>query len=145
MNLRGNSIRQTTDGGYIAVGGCINYDGYDYYGNVFLVKITLVEAGIPEKNTGEKDIILSCESIVFSSVAEIVYDVKSDNTNVEIAVFDASGERLKTIFRGTRTEGQYITSWDGTADNGHLLPSGIYFLIVVGNSTSDILKLIILR
>jgi hypothetical protein len=142
----GSSIRQTTDGGYIAVGTCKNYWGYDDSYNIFVVKIAPDEAGVSEHNIGEKDIILSCDPIVFSSITEIVYNVRSDNINVEIAIFDVNGERIKTIFRGARSEGQYITSWNGTSDDGNLLPNGIYFLrLVVGNRASDIVKLIILR
>jgi len=142
----GESIRQTTDGGYVAVGTCENYEGYDDSYNIFVVKIAPDEAGVLEKNAGEKDIILSCEPIVFSSVTEILYSVKSENTDVEIAVFGVSGERLKTIFSETRTKGQYKTSWDGTADDGHLLPNGVYFLrVATENRASSIKKLVLLR
>jgi hypothetical protein len=142
----GSSIRQTSDGGYIAVGTCRNYIDYDGPYNIFVVKIAPDEAGVPERKTGRQNIILNCEPIVFSSTTEIVYNVRSNNTDVEIAVFDVSGERLKTIFRGTMSEGQYITSWDGTADNGNLLPNGVYFLrVVTANSSPRIRKLVLLR
>lgn len=139
----GKSIRQTPDGGYIAVGTCENFGSST---DIWVVKIAPDEAGILEKKQESKDIHISCNPIVFSNITEIVYSTKSNNANVEIAIFDVNGERLKTIFRGARAEGQYMTSWDGTSDDGHLLPNGVYFLRVVSeNNSYGIRKLVLLR
>ena len=46
---------------------------------------------------------------------------------VEVAVFSAGGQKVRTLIEGTRTPGHHLVVWDGTDDGGRELPSGIYY------------------
>jgi hypothetical protein len=45
---------------------------------------------------------------------------------IELAVFDLSGRRARTIVSGARPAGSFGERWDGADANGHALPSGVY-------------------
>ena len=46
----------------------------------------------------------------------------------DLAVFDAAGRRVRTIFAGTLPAGQAAMRWDGRTDGGRPAPSGVYHL-----------------
>ncbi|HEY2954828.1 MAG TPA: FlgD immunoglobulin-like domain containing protein [Candidatus Eisenbacteria bacterium] len=46
----------------------------------------------------------------------------------ELAVFDAAGRRVRTIYAGTLPAGVARLAWDGRTDAGHPAASGLYFL-----------------
>ena len=45
---------------------------------------------------------------------------------VDLAVFDVTGRRVATLFRGEAEPGQHSAVWDGRSADGSLAPSGIY-------------------
>lgn len=47
---------------------------------------------------------------------------------VALDVFDLRGRRVSALFAGTRAAGAHRVAWDGRADDGTPLPSGVYFL-----------------
>lgn len=47
---------------------------------------------------------------------------------VRVAVFNALGQRVRTIDQGTKAPGYYIASWDGRDDRSVLAPPGVYFI-----------------
>ena len=49
------------------------------------------------------------------------------SAEVQLDVFDISGQRVATLFRGYRPEGTYQTRWRGTNAGGAELASGVYF------------------
>ena len=46
----------------------------------------------------------------------------------ELAIFDAAGRRVRTIYAGTLPAGVTRLAWDGRTDSGHAAASGVYFL-----------------
>jgi len=46
---------------------------------------------------------------------------------VTLAVYDIGGRRIRTLVNGWRHSGLYTETWDGRADDGGALPSGVYF------------------
>ncbi|SDI27165.1 flagellar basal-body rod modification protein FlgD [Pseudomonas flavescens] len=53
-------------------------------------------------------------------------DLPSTSSNVSVAVYDSSGEKVKTISLGQKASGSVDFSWDGTGDDGTTLDSGTY-------------------
>jgi hypothetical protein len=53
---------------------------------------------------------------------------------VSIDLFDASGRRIRQVHAGTESAGAHVISWDATDDAGRQVPSGIYFVRLVGGS-----------
>jgi hypothetical protein len=61
----------------------------------------------------------------FNPITSIEYSLPSKMT-VDLAVFDATGRRVKTLARGERVAGPHTAVWDGTDDHGNDVASGVY-------------------
>ena len=48
--------------------------------------------------------------------------------HAEVAVFDATGRRLRTLLSGTIDAGSHPVIWDGTEEGGAAAPAGVYFV-----------------
>jgi hypothetical protein len=46
---------------------------------------------------------------------------------VELEVYNILGQRVRTLVKQQMTAGTKQVVWDGTAENGETLPTGIYF------------------
>lgn len=65
--------------------------------------------------------------------------------DVELILFNLSGQRVMTLVAETRSAGTYAINWNGRNDNGDLLASGVYlYQLRVGNTT-EMRKLLLLR
>jgi len=47
---------------------------------------------------------------------------------VELAIFDAQGRRVRTTFQGWHEAGPGFSFWDGRRADGALVPNGVYFV-----------------
>ena len=47
-------------------------------------------------------------------------------TNIELTVFNLTGQRVATLVEGERRAGAYTIRWDGRSDDGRELASGVY-------------------
>ena len=45
---------------------------------------------------------------------------------VEVGIFDLAGRRVRQLYRGADTSGQYARRWDGRADGGSVVAPGVY-------------------
>ena len=66
----------------------------------------------------------------FNPETWIPYDLAGD-ANVEITIYNAQGDRIRTLSLGAQPAGSYLTKdkaayWDGRSDTGELVSSGIY-------------------
>ena len=61
----------------------------------------------------------------FNASTSIGYTVDIPGT-VELIIYNLSGQRVRTLFRGERERGFYSMVWDGTDDTGTSAPSGLY-------------------
>lgn len=64
---------------------------------------------------------------------------------VEISIFNILGQKVKTLFKGTKPAGRYSLKWDGTNDAGLAAPAGIYLATLKTNSYSQTIKLVLLK
>ncbi|MFN0151609.1 MAG: FlgD immunoglobulin-like domain containing protein [bacterium] len=58
----------------------------------------------------------------------VAYRVATDALPIDLAVYDVSGRRVKTLASGTRPTGVGSIAWDGRDDGGRDVTSGTYFL-----------------
>jgi hypothetical protein len=78
------------------------------------------------------------------------YDTNDKNENVTIRIFDFGMNYLKTVIQNaprkiSLTDPPY-DSWDGTDDNGNVVPNGVYFYrIEVGSNDPSYGKIMILQ
>jgi hypothetical protein len=62
----------------------------------------------------------------FNPTTNIKFDIQKSSV-VEVAVFNVLGQKVATLVAGQLTPGTYSTQWNGTADNGMAVASGVYF------------------
>lgn len=65
--------------------------------------------------------------------------------NVELAVYDVLGNRVKTLFSRKLSEGKYDLDWDSTNEVGKRVASGLYFYRLIGENSVKTRKMILLR
>jgi len=69
------------------------------------------------------DVMLNSGSNVQGSVM-----LPASTPNLQLSVYDGSGQLVRTIGMGTQASGEVPFSWDGLANDGTALPSGVYHL-----------------
>jgi len=65
--------------------------------------------------------------------------------NVEVRVFNARGELVKTLAKQWFPQGQHTLTWDGRTEAGGGAPSGMYFAIAKANGSSDRIKMMLMK
>ena len=70
-----------------------------------------------------------------------------ERTDVELAIFNLTGQRVTTLAEGGRRAGTYTVRWDGRSDDGRELASGVYLyrLQADGEKRVETRKLLLLR
>jgi len=64
---------------------------------------------------------------------------------VSLAIYDASGRRVRSLLSGPREPGRYAARWDGRDESGRPVGSGVYFY-KLGTQERDLTgKLVVLR
>lgn len=67
------------------------------------------------------------------------------SSNVQVAVFDLRGHRIKTLASGIQTAGNHSVQWNGTNANGESASAGVYFYRVRYNNHSVNRKMVLLK
>jgi len=80
----------------------------------------------------------------FKIETEIAYSLPRD-VKVELQVFNALGQRVRSLVSGIEKAGYKIVRWDGTDDTGRKLSSGVYFYQLKAGKYLSIKKLLLLR
>lgn len=80
----------------------------------------------------------------FNPSTEIRFQL-SRATNVDLAVFDLSGRRVKSLLGGLLPTGPHVARWDGTDEHGLALPSGLYFCRLIAEGRTMTKKMTLLR
>ena len=65
-------------------------------------------------------------------------------TDVELAVFNILGQRIKTIFQG-KAISIVIKQWDGTDEHGRHIATGVYFARLKAPSSVFSIKMLYLK
>ncbi len=80
----------------------------------------------------------------FNPVCTIRYDLPRAGT-VRLQVFAATGELVRTLVDGWRDQGERSEIWDGRADDGRALPSGVYFYSIKAGDFVATKKMVLLK
>jgi hypothetical protein len=83
----------------------------------------------------------------FNPSTTITFEIpaQSYQPDVDVAIYDVTGQLVKTLFNGTLSDGVYQLQWDGTQNNGLPAPSGIYFVQLRSGFLSQTKKMILNR
>ncbi|MCP4632539.1 MAG: T9SS type A sorting domain-containing protein [candidate division Zixibacteria bacterium] len=80
----------------------------------------------------------------FNPTTVIKYALPRD-CNVDIAVYDIMGRRVKTLINGTMPAGIHEAMWDGDNEAGHKAASGVYFYKMNTEDFSKVRKMALLK
>jgi len=65
--------------------------------------------------------------------------------NADLAIFDASGRRVRTLLDGPLAAGPQTVTWTGHDDQGRAAPAGIFFIRLSADSRIAVRKLLLIR
>lgn len=63
----------------------------------------------------------------FNPRTNIVFGMEKDGALI-LDIYNARGQKVRSLFSGNRKSGWYQMEWDGKNDNGQQLGSGVYFI-----------------
>jgi len=63
---------------------------------------------------------------------------------VELAIYNSLGQKIKTLLTSART-GWNSVNWDGTADNGRTMATGIYYAVLRVGQQQQTVKLMLMK
>jgi hypothetical protein len=66
-------------------------------------------------------------------------------SHVTLRVYDVTGREVATLADGIRAAGRYTAQWNGVADNGVRVSSGVYFARLDANETQRTQKLVLTK
>jgi hypothetical protein len=64
---------------------------------------------------------------------------------VELAVYNVLGTRIKTLVSGYQAAGNYTVKWYGDTDTGEQVASGVYFYKLIAEDFSETRKMMLLK
>lgn len=64
---------------------------------------------------------------------------------VSLRIYDVTGKVVRSLVDGERPAGHYREAWDGRADDGSRVPSGVYFCRLVAAGFAEGRKLVVVR
>lgn len=81
----------------------------------------------------------------FNQQTAIRYDVQRSD-HIEIRIYNALGQMMRTLVNENKSVGQYRVIWDGRNNQGIVLPSGIYFYTLnVAGKTYKVRKMLLVK
>jgi len=80
----------------------------------------------------------------FNPTTTIDYSIPKSG-NVEIAIFNIAGQKVRTLVSQKQDAGFYKVVWDGHNDTGESVASGLYFYRLVSGSFSNIEKMTLVK
>ncbi len=101
-------------------------------------------------NIDLRDIIVDNTSIVknypnpFNGSTNIDYELL-DEGKVRITVYNAKGNKVRTLINGTQEYGAYTVTWDGKDDHSNQVSSGIYYVVLEVNGQRQVNKMVLLK
>ncbi len=64
---------------------------------------------------------------------------------VNIAIYDVSGARVRTLRDGAMAAGKHSIPWNGTNDAGATVGSGVYYYRLIAGKQSITKKMVVVR
>jgi hypothetical protein len=78
---------------------------------------------------------------VFKNTVSISYEV-ADDAPVSLRIYDVAGRSVKTLVNEHKPAGRYVVTWDRTANDGHRIGTGVYFIRVEHKETVVLRKVL---
>ena len=126
----GNSIQQTTDGGFVVAGYSRSFGAGSE--DVWLIKIE--PFGVGHLRPGFA--LYPAYPNPFNQMATIRYDL-TEASDVSLVVYDLMGREVMAWSFSDQPAGYKQLAWEGRSQNGRRMPSGIYLFRIVTHSTES--------
>jgi hypothetical protein len=140
-----NGIAVDHDGNVILTGRSYISDDFDYFTVKYAPVQGVAERGVPNNSPGK----IRCHAYPnpFSKLVEIRLYGVSENRGIgetELQIFDVTGRKVRQI---SLLPFNFLlgVSWDGRDDEGKVLPTGTYFMVVETESCKATEKLLLIR
>ncbi len=122
-----------------------NLSGRFFLGELRLVSAFSPTTAAPVPATAPQSFrLLPAYPNPFNGTTTIPFDLPS-SVEVNLTLYNLTGQRVITLARGMREAGGYSIGWDGMDDAGRALVSGMYFYNLTAGDRSETRKLILLR
>jgi hypothetical protein len=100
--------------------------------------------GIKPERTAETFTLLKNYPNPFNPGTTISFSL-AKATNINLAIFDVTGRKVRTLVRKAYDAGTHRVAWDGRNDNGVSLASGVYFCRIGSASSFKTIKMLMVR
>ncbi len=81
----------------------------------------------------------------FNPVTTFFYQVPPPGGDVEIVIYNVSGQRVTPLVNEHKPSGLYKVTWDGVSERGERVASGVYFVRMRAGSFTETQKVIVLK
>jgi len=68
-----------------------------------------------------------------------------ESGSLRLDIFDIQGRLIRTLAQGTAAAGSHQILWNGTNEQGEMVPSGIYFYRLQAGSFQEIKRMVMLK
>jgi hypothetical protein len=112
--------------------------GYDFSNNYIIVDMTTIPpsssfsgvvpgvCGVGNEEIPLKEFVMNNFPNPLESSTLIMYYLKNSANSVRVNVYDAIGQKVRTIADAPQVAGVYRINWNGDNDKGALLKNGVY-------------------
>lgn len=80
----------------------------------------------------------------FNPSTEITYELAKDG-QVTLTIYNALGQKVKTLVNKKQPAGKYIATWDGMSDAGLRMSSGIYYYRLETDQFNKTMKMVMIK
>lgn len=80
----------------------------------------------------------------FNPTTTVVFEMPS-RADVTLDIFDARGRHVRALHSGSLAAGTHSRVWDGRADDGRTVASGVYFASVRGGGFASAVRLVLVK
>lgn len=80
----------------------------------------------------------------FNPQTKVTYDLAHEGP-VRLEVYDVQGHLVRTLVAGSRGVGRHVETWNGVADDGCRVASGVYLARLTADGVTGMLKMMLLK
>lgn len=81
----------------------------------------------------------------FGHKTTIQYDLPQQASNIELAIYDLRGRKVRALAHGPRSRGPHTAIWDGNDESGRSAASGVYFCVLTAGQERVARSVVLLR